>query len=86
MEAGCRQDVGGFDMNNGCVFPLRFVKIGGGHNLNTLEMGSHFTEPGQQHLNRTMVVLPGFGAAVGLFYKNYGGEPNAPPLADCHRT
>jgi len=37
-------------------------------------MGGHHQEPEKQHLNKTMVMMPGFGAAAALFYRNFEGE------------
>jgi len=45
-----------------------------GHNIHTLEMGSHFQDPQKAHLNKTMVMAPGFGAGAALFYKNFEGN------------
>jgi len=58
----------------------RFVKTKDGHSINTLEIGSHFTEPEKQHLNKVMVITPGFAAAVGLFYKNFDAFGSHPGL------
>jgi len=52
----------------------KLVEIRPGVNLNTLEMGEHYSEPRKAHLNKTLVIMPGFGAAVGLFYRNFEGN------------
>lgn len=57
----------------------RLVPVSRGK-INTIEMGSHFEEEEKAHLNKNLVMAPGFGAGAAMFYKNFQDFASIPGI------